>query len=218
MKALLVCAAPSAGYEDLVAVLAADSDVVIAVDGGALLCERAGIVPHVVVGDFDSLGEQGLQGLRNSGIELIEFSTEKDSSDLDLALGEARSRGVSEVVVCAAFSGRLDHTLAAVGSVSAAADMRPIIAEATQSGWLLSAGCRDTLEIGPSGTTWSLIPTTSTAVVSAAGMRWPLDRERLLPLSSRGLSNVVTDVRGTLRVHEGSVLVMSPFLEEATSA
>jgi len=210
MRALLVCAAPVVGYEDLISVLAADSDLVIAVDGGATLCEAAHVVPDVVVGDFDSFDDVEGRRLEWRQTDFVTYSPDKDSSDLDLALEESRARGASEVVVCAASSGRLDHTLAAVGSVSRAADLAPVIAESAQMAWLLSEEHRPTLEIGPTGSTWSLIATTCDAIVSVAGVKWPLDHAHLAQLSSLGLSNVVVETTGTVLVHRGRVLVIGP--------
>lgn len=101
---LIVGAAPSA-HQGLAYVLAHVAfDCVIAVDGGyAALAER-GIVPHVIVGDFDSLGfvPKGAQP---------PFDTHKDFTDLDWALHYAHDHGFDDVVLADALSGRLDHSL-----------------------------------------------------------------------------------------------------------
>jgi thiamine pyrophosphokinase len=213
MKALLAGAAPSRGYEVLLATLAKDSDLIIAVDGGGALCLRAGVDPHLVVGDLDSLDRKTQTALEAAGAGFVTFPADKSQTDLDLAVSEARDRGADELVVCAAFSGRLDHTLAAVGTLVAAADLLPTIVEPAQSAWLLSAQHRARLEIGPAGTTWSLLAVTSDVRLSVTGVKWPLDHALLEPLSSIGVSNVVTGSRGLAVVHSGAVLAVSPFLE-----
>ena len=83
---------------------------VVAVDGGFASLERVGCVPDVAMGDFDSLGyvPDGLP----SGVEVFEYPTRKDESDMELALRLAQERGFDEVEVYGAIGGRLDHTLA----------------------------------------------------------------------------------------------------------
>lgn len=82
-------------------------DVVIAVDRGYASLKRIGVEPDVAVGDFDSLGFTPSCPVRT-------FPVEKDASDMELAMREARSRGCDEVLLYGAFSARLDHTLANV--------------------------------------------------------------------------------------------------------
>ena len=95
MRALLVCAAPVPGTETLLPRLAAEADLVVAVDGGGSVCLEAGVVPDVVVGDFDSLPDDDLDRLGQLGVSVIEFPAEKDASDLELAVGEVRCRGAN---------------------------------------------------------------------------------------------------------------------------
>jgi thiamine pyrophosphokinase len=80
-------------------------DCVIAVDRGYASLKRIGVESDVAVGDFDSLGF-------TPSCEVRTFPVEKDASDMELAMREARSRGADEVLLYGAFSARLDHTLA----------------------------------------------------------------------------------------------------------
>ena len=137
-RVLLVAAAPVAGTCALLPSLAADVDLVIAVDGGGRVCLEAGVLPDIVLGDFDSLSPEDLGRLSELGASVVRFPAEKDASDLELALAEARRAGAGSVVVTAAMSGRLDHTLVALGVLSGAADLKPHVVEPDLEAWVLA--------------------------------------------------------------------------------
>jgi thiamine pyrophosphokinase len=213
MRALLVAAAPVAGSVALVARLAHQCDLVIAVDGGGSVCLDAGVKPHMVLGDFDSLHPETLEELTAQGTRVVRFPSHKDRTDLELAFEEARRAGADEVVVTCAVSGRLDHTLAALGALIAAADLRPELAEPDLSGWVLSLQGRGELMLEGVGATVSLMAMCSGTVVSAQGVKWPLEAHKLPEGSGLGVSNVITSESGaTLNVVTGAVLVLAPML------
>jgi len=208
--ALIVCAAPVAGTDEILRACAPIADLLIAVDGGAGVCVAAGYRPDLVVGDLDSLDVAVATELRSRGVEFVVFPVLKDETDLDLALQQARARGCTEVTITGAFSGRLDHTLAAIGTVARAADLRPVIREPHQTGWMLSADHRDALRVTPKGTTFSVLAITSAATVSISGSHWQLDHAKLGALQSVGVSNTVVGGAGTVHVHSGVALVWTP--------
>ena len=219
VRALLVCAAPVEGSAELLRQLTADADLVIAVDGGGALCLEAGVVPHVVLGDFDSLSPADLERLNGFGAEIRRFPAEKDSSDLELAVAEARRRGATSVVLTAATSGRLDHTLAVLGVLSASADLASRLVDPQLEVWTLSASGRETIALSGVDATLSLLAFGAPAMVSAQGVVWELDAARIEPTSSRGLSNRI-GASGQARITavSGVVLVFSPQLAGAVRA
>ena len=82
-----------------------DGELVLAADGGLRHLSRLGIVPQVILGDFDSLGyvPEGAQV----------FPVEKDDTDAMLAARLGLSRGCREFVIYGGLGGsRLDHTVA----------------------------------------------------------------------------------------------------------
>jgi thiamine pyrophosphokinase len=213
VNVLIVAAAPVAGSVELVARLAPEHDLVIAVDGGGAVCIDATVMPDIVLGDFDSLEPDALEWLRRHGVSVLPFPADKDQTDLELALIAARERGARSVTVTAASSGRLDHTLAVVGAIGTAADLRPQLVEPDVRAWVLGETGRTELEVTGRGSLLSLIALGAGARVTVSGVRWPLD-ERDLPLGSGlGVSNVVTAESGAVvRLLGGRLLVLAPEL------
>ncbi|MEI7813507.1 MAG: thiamine diphosphokinase [Coriobacteriia bacterium] len=219
MRALLVCAAPVVGTCELLGRLAASVDFVIAVDGGGAVCLEAGVQPDVVVGDMDSLAPGDLDRLRELGADIYQFSADKDASDLELAVIEARRRGATSIVVTAASSGRPDHALAALGVMLSARDLSPHLAEPEVDIWVLSTQGRALLSLEGEGATVSLVAFGSSAVVSVKGVVWELDEIGLDPTSSLGLSNRIGDGGcAQIAVSEGVILAIAPQVNGAVRA
>jgi thiamine pyrophosphokinase len=211
VKALLVCAAPVEGTCRLTARLAAEADLVVAVDGGGLVCLEAGVVPDVVVGDFDSLCEADLARLAEQGATVVRFPADKDASDLDLAVDEARRRGATALQVTAASSGRLDHSLAVLGSLASAADLWPHLVEPDLDVWAVSPSGRGCLVLQGAGATVSLMSLSGVAVVSSQGLVWEVLDAELVAASSLGLSNRIgREGSARISVSSGVVLVFAP--------
>jgi len=216
VNALLVCAAPAPGAADLVARLAASADLVIAVDGGGAVCREAGVQPDILVGDFDSLESSLVDEFVSAGVRIVEYPADKDETDLALALAVARREGVDRVTVTAASTGRLDHTLAVAGTLAAAADLQPRLREPELRGWVVSTALGSRLTLKGMGATVSILAPGWNATVSVRGVRWPLTKAELAPLSVLGMSNIITDGAGAvIEVHAGTVLVLSPHVDLA---
>ncbi|MEK7862782.1 MAG: thiamine diphosphokinase [Chloroflexota bacterium] len=192
-------------------VAAAGADLVIAAAGGALALERWGILPHVAVGDFDSLGEEGLQLLAARGTTIVRHEAAKDASDLELALDHALASGATEVLLLGIFGGaRLDHALANAMLLAdprfRGRNVRAVHASTGIRG--LFSGERADLD-GPVGSTVTLLPVHADAVgVRTSGLRFPLAGETLRFGRSRGLSNVVSSQPAWVSLEDGSLLVI----------
>jgi thiamine pyrophosphokinase len=194
-----------------VARLATESDLVIAVDGGGSVCLEAGLSPAVVLGDFDSLPAEDLERLSGLGALLVRFPVDKDASDLELAVAEARRRGATSVVFTCASSGRLDHTYAALGALAASADLRSRLVDPDLEVWALSPGGRGSLDLVGEGTTISLSAFGAPACVSAEGLVWEVRDVAFDPASSLGLSNRIGGSgHARISASSGVVLVFAP--------
>ncbi len=210
MTALIVAGAPVTDPQRYMDFLTR-ATYVIAADSGADLCLALGRVPDLFVGDADSVTAPTLATLQDVGVELRIVSPDKSVSDLDLAFAAAQERGIPEVTLTAAWGGRVDHSLAVIGSLFAAARLGPVLRE--PSGievWVLAAGGRKELVLSGIGRTISVMAGPGGARVSISGTRWELADEQLAPLSSQGLSNVIVEEQARFNVREGSALVIVP--------
>lgn len=204
---LIVGAAPEPGGSAHYASVIAAADIVIAADRGLHLCLEAGRVPDVCLGDFDSVDDARLEEARATGARIVRYPAEKDASDLDLALDEARAMGAGRVTFTAAFSARLDHTVAALGTLLRSADLHGSAEEPSVTMYALEAGGRPLVLAAEEGTTISVFALGGRATVTLGGVRYPLRQRALDPLSSLGLSNVATAREQLVTVHDGRILV-----------
>lgn len=190
--------------------LIGESTFVIAADGGAFALERWRILPHLVVGDMDSLGAPGVERLAKQGVAVAKFDVAKDESDLELAVTHAIEAGAQEIVVLGALGGeRLDHEVA---NLLLMAD--PLLAKIpieARRGALRVRALRggETLELAsPVGTLVTLLPVGGDAEgIRTKGLRFPLECETLAFGRSRGLSNEITTIPASVALERGSLLV-----------
>lgn len=81
-----------------------DEDFVICADGGTVHAKKLGIIPDVVIGDFDSSSD--MEEYKNK----IVYPREKDDTDLFIAIKYAHEKGIKECIVIGGLGERLDHT------------------------------------------------------------------------------------------------------------
>jgi len=184
-------------------------DYVVAADGGAFALERWKLLPHLIVGDMDSLGDAGVERMARRGIAVAKFSAAKDESDLELAVAQAIEAGATEIVLLGALGGdRLDHETANL----------LLLADPGYDGVRLEAR-RGALRIrplrgngslslaGPVGGLVTLLPVNGDAEgVTTKGLRFPLRDETLRFGRARGLSNEVASLPATVSLDKGTLL------------
>lgn len=185
-------------------------ELIVAADGGALALERWRILPHLIVGDMDSLGDAGVERFARQGIGVARFPAAKDESDLELAVAHAIGAGATDIVLLGALGGdRLDHEAAnlllladpgyngvRIEARRGAVRVRPLRGKGSLS-----------LD-SPVGTVVTLLPVGGDAGgVRTEGLRYPLAGETLRIGKSRGLSNEIAEVPARVSLDSGSLLV-----------
>lgn len=203
---LIVGAAPLPGHEPFYRELLAASAHVVAADAAGEWCIALGRVPDAVIGDFDGSQEGAQDRLEALGALVEVHLAEKDATDLELAIAYARSIWDVPVVLTAAFTSRVDHTLAAFGALTRAGDE----ASVREPGWTASV-CRESHPVRldlPPGTTVSVLSLSTDARVTVGGAFWPLDDAAVPIMSGLGVSNRASGGAFTVTATNGIVVVM----------
>ena len=87
-----------------------EDDFVVCADGGYALARREDIIPHVLVGDFDSLGK--VPDDLPAACRVFQAEREKNETDTFLCLQHGLDAGYKSFVLAGGIGGRLDHTAA----------------------------------------------------------------------------------------------------------
>lgn len=81
----------------------------IAVDSGISTAFFLDVTPDILVGDLDSADKAMIDPMQ---IEVLQYPSEKDDTDLMIAIKYAVERGADNVQIIGGMYGRIDHTLA----------------------------------------------------------------------------------------------------------
>jgi thiamine pyrophosphokinase len=195
--------------EELDRAALADPDLLVAVDGGADVLARAGLVPSLLVGDLDSISAAARADLEARGVEILVLPTAKDETDTEAALRVVVDRGATDITVFAALGGpRLDHLLGNLLLLTASwlAEVRVTLADGLHEVFLVKG---DAVVTGRPGDIVSLLPLTPVVEhVQTQGLLYPLGGEPLLQAQTRGVSNEMTADAARVTHRAGSLLLI----------
>ncbi|MDR2417128.1 MAG: thiamine diphosphokinase [Holosporales bacterium] len=181
-------------------------DCVIAVDGGGNYADLAGIIPHIVIGDGDSLASSVQQKWQDREVPFCLFQKDKDQTDLEIALLWAKEHGMTEGVIYGALGGRVDQSMA---NMTLLADDRFSTCQlafvhnttrlcCVRSEIVLHDAIGDTLSLLSSGAEPSRI--------TIRGCQYTLENTPLRYVT-HGMSNIITEPSAQVIVHTGRIFV-----------
>ncbi len=186
------------------------ADLIICADGGLRHCLRFGLIPDLLVGDMDSVRDADLKKLEGFNVELIRHPARKNQTDLELALSLARERGVREIVILGALGKRWDMSLShfLILAADCNRDLDISILEGTQLMRCLHGPGALQLR-GLKGDRISLLPISPRVTgVTLKGLDYPLNQAGLEIGSTHGISNVFMGELASVRLDEGSLLII----------
>lgn len=178
-------------------------DHIVAADGGLVHLQSLGITPDRILGDFDSLGyvPQGSQV----------FPVEKDDTDCMLAVRHGLLDGYRRFFIYGGMEGpRPDHTVANFqtllylsrnGATGYLIGEKQIATVLTRACVRFPADTQGTLSVFAMG---------GGAEVTLTGTKYPLEKGILQPDFPLGVSNRFLGQEATVRVTQGSVLILFP--------
>ena len=179
-------------------------DLVIAADAGYRVCQRLGIVPDLLLGDFDSMeAPENFPNIRRSPVE-------KDDTDTMLAVKTALEQGCDEVYLYGGTGGkRLDHTLANLQSLLYLR-RRGARGYMYDDDFLWTVMENESLTIQRT-VEWGLFSEFSLGDraegIDETGFQYPLENAVLTAEFPLGVSNHILEPEATIRVRRGALAV-----------
>jgi thiamine pyrophosphokinase len=183
-------------------------DRLVAANGGLHHFQALGLIPHVLIGDLDSLAPDDVITLVSAGTHIVKHPARKDQTDLELALEWAIQHESKDILVLGALGGRWDQTLAnlLLPALPALSPARIRLIDGHQEISLLRAPGSLTLA-GTPGDIISLIPIGGDVRgVTTQGLDYGLSSGRLPFGSTLGISNVLTRTKATIAAEEGLLI------------
>jgi thiamine pyrophosphokinase len=163
----------------------------------------------VLVGDLDSAMPHDVDRWAAMGGLIERHPTDKDATDLELALRYVIDEPGPLTIVGGDILGRFDHLLGEVSLLAAVG--RPLTAfYGPARVEVLTAGSHIALN-GRPGEILSILPWSSSVTgITTSGLRWPLDRAVLAVGSTRGISNEFVGATATVSIVDGILIVIAP--------
>ena len=186
-------------------------DYIICADAGMKFCHKAGIIPDLILGDFDSVDQESYECFNAICPERMErFPSHKDETDTELALLRAIEAGADAVTMIGATGTRLDHVMGNIQILKKALDRGITTYLVDSHNRIRMTDTAVTISKEEQfGTYVSLIPFTEKVTgLTLCGFSYPVQDYTLMQGRSVGVSNEITGQQGEISLKEGLLLVM----------
>lgn len=179
-----------------------DSDYLVAADAGYKYCREYNLIPDLVIGDFDSLGDIPEHP------NIMELPVEKDDTDTVYAIKIGVERGYRHFFIYGGTGGaRPDHTIA---------NMQALLYLANRGcrGWLYAKDyvwtCikNESIKIKGSGNVSVFCPDGVAKGVSLKGLKYELSDAEVKSDFPLGVSNAFSGEEAEISVSDGCLLIM----------
>ncbi len=179
------------------------ADLVVCADSGYLHCEKLGVVPDLVIGDFDSSAQSGVP----AGVPVLCLPVEKDQTDLHACICHAMEQGADEILLFGARGTRLDHSLAAVSLVYMGLEQGVTIRLIDEHNELFMFRGAVTIP-KKEGYKLSLLPVTKVTGIRANGVYYPLTGQTMDWGNPYGVSNEFTEEEAEISAESGVLMAV----------
>ncbi len=183
-------------------------DYVICADGGLEKAKKYGLIPDTILGDFDSVNLSILKEYENK-VPVEQFPSEKDYTDMELAVEFAISKGYKNIVLVGAAGTRLDHTMGNImlmeryykeGINITIIDNNNEL-QIISDNWDLTINYKEGYYI-------SIIPLTdSIEGLNLEGFKYNLNNVNVQRGSTLCISNQISDSKGRITLKKGNAIV-----------
>ncbi len=204
MKALIISNGDLAGIN--LSEYFYEADMVICADGGARHLYKQNLIPHIIIGDLDSLDIKILEAFHKLRVKFIKYPAHKNKSDTDLAIEFAIDKGATDITLLGVTGSRIDHSMANILILYRLANqnINATIVDSHNEVFIT----KDILKLkNKKGNFVSIIPLENSRV-TLKGFEYDTHSVDFEFGSTLGISNVVKDKEGIIEIESGICLVI----------
>lgn len=178
------------------------ADLIIGADGGAEYAVQAGLTPHIVIGDLDSISPRTKHFLEHKTQWQV-YPRQKDHTDAELAIHYALKEKVDHIYIAGFLGRRIDHMLSSLHYLSTLTTNISLF----EGAQILTFIKKKAVIKGKKDEEISLIPLQEDCLgVTTQGLVYPLHKETLSYGATRGVSNVMIAEQATIELTSGTLL------------
>ena len=186
---------------------------VVAADGGLHVLQEIEVLPHLMIGDFDSVDPLLLARYEEKGISVERFPVKKDLTDAELALEVMKNMTEpgDEIWLLGGLGGRLDHTLANVFLLEQAykQGFKAHMLNGIDEIEFLQGPCECCYEKRSYQQYFSLAALSEKVTgITLTGFTYPLQDAELRRGQTLGISNEIEEAEGKVKIGDGMVFVI----------
>ena len=179
-----------------------DEEVVIAADKGYEFALKQGIIPEIVIGDFDS-------STMPTNLNVLKLNVEKNETDGQEALSYAIKKRYDEIAIYGISGGRLDHEMGNLSLLKSGEEQGVSMVGKEYDVDIYFKSKGKYAFKTQKGKEFSIVTVMEDSIISnGIGVKYPIDNLHLSSNSlGRAISNVAIEDEISFEVLEGGVLI-----------
>lgn len=183
-------------------------DLIIGVDRAAYWLLEQGIVPDMAIGDFDSVNQAEFDKIKRQIKTVKSFPPEKDFTDMELGLQEAKKFNPELITLFGGVGSRLDHSLGNIFLLDHFHDTFSILQLRDENNLCQIVRQTAIVEKSAQYKYVSLLSLTDQSTVTLKGFVYDIANYTIKRGQTIGISNEIKKGKGEVTVHQGRVLVI----------
>lgn len=203
MRCVIISGSPDTNVDEI-KTLCTNDDFIVCADLGYSYAKMAGLVPDLIIGDFDSLKEE-----LPEDTEVVHLNSKKDDTDTEHCVMECIRRGYKDFLLLGSIGGRTDHTFANIAILSFLSEYKysGVARNNGEEIRILNEGNYPMNNL--SGKTFSVFPYGCEGVnVTYKGAEYPMNSSILTYNVSKGISNVFVSDEAEITVNSGRAILI----------
>ena len=177
-----------------------DFTEIIGVDNGAMHLFNRSLTPTTVLGDLDSIESSLLKKIKIMDIDLINYETDKDKTDIELSLNNIDNPNEKNIYLIGGEGGEVDHLFSIFSLIINYEFAENLTWFYKDKTIIFKTNVSIRMELGSN---FSIIPITQLESLTITGAKWDVNKIDVKPGSTKTLRNISISDEVTINCEDG---------------